>query len=64
MDVFKYDDLFSDIFLDDLFLWFKTSKVNEGHRRPRVPSNKILDIVRRNILDNNKPDDAVKELLK
>lgn len=59
----KYDDLFTDIFLDNLFLWFNTIKMNNDHRRPRVPNNKILDIIQRNILEKSKPMDAVNELL-
>ncbi|KAG2214444.1 hypothetical protein INT47_001000 [Mucor saturninus] len=59
----RYDDLFTDIFLDNLFLWFNTIKMNNDHRKPRVPNNKILDIIQRNILENARPMDAVNELL-
>ncbi|KAG2231294.1 hypothetical protein INT48_006405 [Thamnidium elegans] len=59
----RYDDLFTDIFLDNLFLWFNTIKMNNDHRRPRVPNQKILDIIQRNILENARPMDAVNELL-
>lgn len=59
----RYDDLFTDVFLDNLFLWFNTIKMNNDHRRPRVPNNKILDIIQRNVLEKAKPIDAVTELL-
>ena len=59
----RYDDLFTDIFLDNLFLWFATIKMNNDHRKPRVPNNKILDIIQRNILEKARPMDAVTELL-
>lgn len=59
----RYDDLFTDIFLDNLFLWFNTIKMNNDHRRPRVPNNKILDIIQRHVLEKAKPMDAVHELL-
>ncbi|CAO3691332.1 unnamed protein product [Rhizopus stolonifer] len=59
----KYDDLFSDIFLDNLFLWFNTIKMNKEHRKPRVRNTKILDIIRRHILERSKLTDAVNELL-
>ncbi|KAI9478340.1 MAG: hypothetical protein EXX96DRAFT_570464, partial [Benjaminiella poitrasii] len=60
----RYDDLFTDIFLDNLFLWFNTIKMNHDHRRPRVPHHKILDIVQRNILEKGRTIDAVNEILK
>ncbi|KAJ2963862.1 hypothetical protein NQZ79_g1122 [Umbelopsis isabellina] len=59
----KYDDLFTDIFLDDLFLWFTTVKMNNDHRRPRIPSGKVLDIIQRNVLIKGKLNDAVNEFL-
>jgi hypothetical protein len=59
----RYDDLFTDVFLDNLFLWFNTIKMNNDHRRPRVPNTKILDIIQRNVLEKAKPMDAVTELL-
>ncbi|CEP07694.1 hypothetical protein [Parasitella parasitica] len=59
----RYDDLFTDIFLDNLFLWFNTIKMNNDHRRPRVPNGKILNIIQRNILEKAKVMDAVTELL-
>lgn len=59
----RYDDLFTDIFLDNLFLWFNTIKMNHDHRRPRVPDHKILSIIQRNIIEKAKPTDAVNELL-
>ncbi|KAG2171776.1 hypothetical protein INT43_008156 [Umbelopsis isabellina] len=59
----KYDDLFTDIFLDDLFLWFTTVKMNNDHRRPRIPSGKVLDIIQRNVLIKGKLNDAVTEFL-
>ncbi|KAI8143776.1 hypothetical protein BJV82DRAFT_656721 [Fennellomyces sp. T-0311] len=62
-DLSKYDDLCSDIFLDALFLWFKTSKMNTDHRRPRIPSSKVLEIIQRNILQERNPNDAIAELL-
>ncbi|KAI7906010.1 uncharacterized protein BX663DRAFT_498502 [Cokeromyces recurvatus] len=60
----RYDDLFTDIFLDNFFLWFNTIKMNHDHRRPRVPHHKILDIIQRNILEKGKTMDAVNEILK
>jgi hypothetical protein len=59
----KYDDLFTDVFLDNLFLWFNTIKMNHDHRRPRVPNKDILNIIQRNIIEKAKPTDAVNELL-
>jgi hypothetical protein len=59
----KYDDLFTDIFLDALFLWFNTVKMNTDHRRPRIPANKVLDIIQRNVLHKGKLNDAVNEFL-
>ncbi|KAM3579369.1 histone lysine methyltransferase Set9 [Umbelopsis sp. WA50703] len=59
----KYDDLLTDIFLDDLFLWFTTVKMNSDHRRPRIPSGKVLDIIQRNVLIKGKLNDAVSEFL-
>lgn len=59
----KYDDLFTDIFLDALFLWFNTLKMNTDHRRPRIPANKVLDIIQRNVLQKGKLNDAVNEFL-
>jgi hypothetical protein len=60
----KYDDLLTDIFLDDLFLWFTTVKMNSDHRRPRIPSGKVLDIIQRNVLIKGKLNDAVSEFLR
>jgi hypothetical protein len=59
----KYDDLFTDLFLDNLYLWFNTIKMNNDHRKPRVPNTKIMDIIKRNVLENSKPTDAVNEIL-
>ncbi|KAF7722179.1 hypothetical protein EC973_003559 [Apophysomyces ossiformis] len=59
----KYDDLFSDVFLDEFYLWFATIKMNADYRRPRIPRGKILDIIQRNILGKGKPNDAVEELM-
>ncbi|KAI8346765.1 hypothetical protein BD560DRAFT_242990 [Blakeslea trispora] len=59
----RYDDLFTDIFLDNLYLWFSTIKMNNDHRRPRVPNTKILDIIQRHVLEKSRPTDAVNELL-
>ncbi|KAI8993738.1 hypothetical protein BDB01DRAFT_343179 [Pilobolus umbonatus] len=59
----RYDDLFTDIFLDSLFLWFDTIKMNVDHRRPRVSVKKILSIIQKNILDSGRVMDAVNELL-
>jgi len=59
----KYDDLFTDIFLDALFLWFSTVKMNTDHRRPRIPTSKVLDIIQRNVLEKAKLNDAVQEFL-
>lgn len=59
----KYDDLFTDLFLDNLYLWFSTIKMNNDHRKPRVPNTKIMDIIKRNVLENSKPTDAVNEIL-
>lgn len=59
----RYDDLFTDIFLDNMFLWFATIKMNNDHRRPRVSNGTILDIIQRNILEKARPMDAVTELL-
>lgn len=63
-DLSNYDDLLTDIFLDGLFLWFKTTKVNTmRRRRPRIPSNKVLDIIQRKILMEKSPSDAIAEFL-
>lgn len=59
----RYDDLFTDIFLDNMFLWFATIKMNNDHRKPRVSNKTILDIIQRNILEKARPMDAVTELL-
>ncbi|OBZ91673.1 hypothetical protein A0J61_00251 [Choanephora cucurbitarum] len=59
----RYDDLFTDIFLDNLYLWFSTIKMNNDHRRPRVPNTKILDIIQKHVLEKARPTDAVNELL-
>lgn len=59
----KYDDLFTDLFLDNLYLWFSTIKMNNDHRKPRVPNTKIMDIIKRNVLENSRPTDAVNEIL-
>lgn len=59
----RYDDLFTDIFLDNMFLWFATIKMNNDHRKPRVANQTILDIIQRNILEKARPMDAVTELL-
>jgi hypothetical protein len=60
----KYDDLFTDIFLDALFLWFTTVKMNADHRRPRIPTSKVLDIIQRNVLHKGKLNDAAQEFMK
>ncbi|KAI7886474.1 hypothetical protein K492DRAFT_177269 [Lichtheimia hyalospora FSU 10163] len=63
-DLSNYDDILTDIFLDGLFLWFKTTKMNAmRRRRPRIPSNKVLDIIQRNILMEKSPSDAIAEFL-
>lgn len=62
-DLSKYDDLCSDIFLDDLFLWFKTTKMNTTHRKPRIHAKQILDIIQRKVVEERKPNEAVKEVL-
>ncbi|KAI9489533.1 hypothetical protein BDB00DRAFT_612074 [Zychaea mexicana] len=62
-DLSKYDDLCSDVFLDALFLWFKTSKMNSDHRRPRIPSHKVLDIIQRRVQQERNPNEAIAELL-
>ena len=62
-DLSKYDDLCSDVFLDALYLWFKTSKMNTDHIRPRIPSNKVLDIIQRRVLQERNLNDAIVELL-
>lgn len=62
-DLSKYDDLCSDIFLDDLFLWFKTTKMNASHRKPRIHARQILDIIQRRVVEERKPNLAVKEVL-
>lgn len=63
-DLSNYDDLLTDVFLDGLFLWFKTTKVNTmRRRRPRIPSNKVLDIIQRKILMEKSPSDAIAEFL-
>lgn len=60
----KFDDLFSDIFLDAQFLWFDTIKLNNDHRRPRIRSDKVLKIIQDKILPTGKTNEAVKELLR
>lgn len=59
----RYDDMFSDIFLDALHLWFRTVKMNADYRRPRIPTHKVLDIIQRNVMENRRPNDAIHELL-
>lgn len=60
----KFDDLLSDIFLDAQFLWFDISKLNSDHRRPRIPSDKVLKIIQDQVLATGKTNEAVKELLR
>ncbi|KAI9321415.1 hypothetical protein BX666DRAFT_1901834 [Dichotomocladium elegans] len=62
-DLSKYDDLCSDIFLDAMYLWFKTTKMNADHREPRVPRQKVLEIIQHSILEERKPNVAAMELL-
>ncbi|ORZ01801.1 hypothetical protein BCR43DRAFT_487530 [Syncephalastrum racemosum] len=59
----RYDDMFSDIFLDALHLWFRTVKMNADYRRPRIPTQKVLDIIQRHVMENRRPNDAIHELL-
>ncbi|RUS17849.1 hypothetical protein BC937DRAFT_89415 [Endogone sp. FLAS-F59071] len=59
----KYDDLLSDVFLDAMLLWFQTIKMNTDHRRARIPSAKILDIIQRNVVAKARVNDAVTELM-
>ena len=63
-DLLKYDDLLTDVFLDNFYLWFNTIKMNDEHRRPRVPNTKILDIIQRNILKDLNMMSAIHEILR
>jgi hypothetical protein len=63
-DLLKYDDLLTDVFLDNFYLWFNTIKMNDEHRRPRVPNTKILDIIQRNILKDLNMMNAIHEILR
>lgn len=63
-DLLKYDDLLTDVFLDNFYLWFNTIKMNDEHRRPRVPNTKILDIIQRNILKDSNMMNAIHEILR
>ncbi|KAL0087430.1 hypothetical protein J3Q64DRAFT_1479948 [Phycomyces blakesleeanus] len=59
----KYDDLFTDVLLDALHLWFPTIKMNADHRHPRVPCARVLEIIQKNLLATERINDAVRELL-
>ncbi|GAB5589301.1 histone lysine methyltransferase Set9 [Umbelopsis nana] len=37
--------------------------MNTDHRRPRIPTSKVLDIIQRNVLEKAKLNDAVQEFL-
>lgn len=63
-DLLKYDDLLTDVFLDNFYLWFNTIKMNDEHCRPRVPNTKILDIIQRNILKDLNMMNAIHEILR
>ncbi|CAO3589791.1 unnamed protein product [Absidia cylindrospora] len=60
----KFDNLFTDIFLDAQFLWFDTVKLNTDHRRPRIRSDKVLKTIQDHVLTTGKTNEAVKELLR
>ncbi|KAI9251055.1 hypothetical protein BY458DRAFT_524167 [Sporodiniella umbellata] len=59
----QYDDLLTHLFLDNLHLWFTTTKTNQLYRTPRIRNTKILAIVRKHVLERSRTTEAVDELL-
>ncbi|KAJ2714727.1 histone lysine methyltransferase Set9 [Coemansia spiralis] len=59
----KFDDLLSDVVLDQVGLWFATRKVFPRYRRARTSSAVTVDIVRRVALGRVAMADAVDELV-
>nr|CAG8458239.1 1923_t:CDS:2 [Entrophospora candida]CAG8465670.1 9963_t:CDS:2 [Entrophospora candida] len=59
----KIDDLLTDILIDQLFLWFNTFKLNPNYEMVDVSSEVILGIIRKNVLEKVKLDQACEELL-
>ncbi|KAJ1910110.1 histone lysine methyltransferase Set9 [Mycoemilia scoparia] len=58
----KYDDLLSDVLLDQVGLWFTTRKMLPRHRKARVPDNQGLSIVKKVASGNTSLPEAVEEL--
>ncbi|KAJ1807716.1 histone lysine methyltransferase Set9, partial [Coemansia sp. RSA 2598] len=59
----KYDDLLSDVLLDQLHLWFTTRKMLPHYRRARINMQTIQPIVRRVAQGEQPIHAAVKELV-
>ncbi|CAG8801183.1 9353_t:CDS:1, partial [Dentiscutata erythropus] len=63
LTVQQFDDVLTDLLLDKIFLWFRTFKLNPSYRETNVSREILVDIVKRNVIQLNKLNDAVHELL-
>ncbi|KAJ2325975.1 histone lysine methyltransferase Set9, partial [Coemansia sp. RSA 2681] len=59
----KYDDLLSDVLLDQVGLWFETRKMFPRYRPARTSKEAVVDLVRRVALGVTGLAAAVEELL-
>ncbi|KAJ2490340.1 histone lysine methyltransferase Set9 [Coemansia sp. RSA 2050] len=59
----KYDDLLSDVLLDQVGLWFETRKMFPRYRQARTNKESVVDLVRRVALGVTGLPAAVEELL-
>ncbi|KAJ2063473.1 histone lysine methyltransferase Set9 [Coemansia sp. S146] len=59
----KYDDLLSDVLLDQVGLWFETRKMFPRYRQARTNKETVVDLVRRVALGATGLAAAVEELL-
>ncbi|KAJ2813454.1 histone lysine methyltransferase Set9 [Coemansia furcata] len=59
----KYDDLLSDVLLDQVGLWFETRKMFPRYRQARTNKESVIDLVRRVALGATGLAAAVEELL-
>ncbi|KAJ2822859.1 histone lysine methyltransferase Set9, partial [Coemansia sp. 'formosensis'] len=59
----KYDDLLSDVLLDQVGLWFETRKMFPRYRQARTNKESVMDLVRRVALGATGLAAAVEELL-
>lgn len=59
----KCDDLFSAALVDNLYLWFRTMKLDVDFVWPTVDEDQVTEIIKRRVVQENKCKIAAAELI-